>query len=248
MCEEKHCAHELSELCSCGPVQNGDSFRMAIHLAENMTDVDWHLTYGSLKKINPYQLCLVGKCRICGGRLCIEQKSFGVITTDDFLAAAYRHLHQFHHNLGQPLSDVDFRVKFVEMFREEDRATVKEWLARPENSHVARMYRRSGRKAYTIVHTSVDADRGSFPDPLGMGSYEEQQMARKELWRLVEKEKNEMDIHFDPSKYREECGDDFWEAYQEGYAAAWFTRFQILECPLYLSDEQPDGRQEEETR
>ena len=128
----------------------------------------------------------------------MEQKPFGVNTTDDFLAALYRHLYQFHRNMGQRLSEKEFRSKFVEMFREEDKSFVTEWLARPENSHVARMYRRSVRKIYTIVHTSVDADRGSFPDPLGMGSYTDQQTAQDELWRLVEKEKEEMDIHFDP--------------------------------------------------
>jgi hypothetical protein len=56
----------------------------------------------------------------------------------------------------------------------------------------------------------------------------------------VEKEKEEMDIHFDPDLYREEYGDDFWEAYQDGYAAAWFTRYQILECPLYSVDKKED--------
>ena len=71
MCE--HCNHGQEPLCTCGPVQGGDSFRMAVHLAENMTDVDWHLTYNSLKDIHPYQLCMVGKCKVCGGRLCIEQ-------------------------------------------------------------------------------------------------------------------------------------------------------------------------------
>lgn len=51
MCE--HCNHGQEPLCTCGPVQGGDSFRMAVHLAENMTDVDWHLTYNSLKDIHP---------------------------------------------------------------------------------------------------------------------------------------------------------------------------------------------------
>lgn len=242
MCEEKNCHKKLGELCSCGPVQSGEPVRIALHLTENITDVDWHLSYGSLKKIEPYQLCLVGRCRICGGRLCMEQKPFGVNTTDDFLAAVYRHLYQFHRHMGQRLSEKEFRSKFVEMFREEDKSFVTEWLARPENSHVARMYCRSVRKTYTIVHTSVDADRGSFPDPLGMGSYTDQQTARDELWRLVEKEKEEMDIHFDPDLYREEYGDDFWEAYQDGYAAAWFTRYQILECPLYSVDKKEDEK------
>ena len=242
MCEKKHCYQKFGPLCSCSPVQARDTFQMAIHLAENITDVDWHLSYQSMECVTPYQLCLVGRCRICGGRLCMEQKPFGVNTTDDFLAALYRHLYQFHRNMGQRLSEKEFRSKFVEMFHEEDKSFVTEWLVRPENSHVARMYCRSVSKTYTIVHTSVDADRGSFPDPLGMGSYTDQQTARDELWRLVEKEKEEMDIHFDPDLYREEYGDDFWEAYQDGYAAAWFTRYQILECPLYSVDKKEDEK------
>ena len=45
MCDEKHCNHGQEFLCSCAPVQGGDPFRMAVHLAENMSDVDWRLTY-----------------------------------------------------------------------------------------------------------------------------------------------------------------------------------------------------------
>lgn len=233
MCDEKHCNHGQEALCSCAPVQGGDPFRMAVHLAENMSDVDWRLTYNSLKDINPYQLCMVGKCRVCGGRLCIEQKPFGIITTDDFFAAAYRHLYQFHHNLAQPLSHADFRSKFVEMFRKEDRAAVEEWLAQPENQSVHTMYRRSVKRAYTIVHSWADADQGEFPAPMGMATFTVEKAARNELERLVAEEKENMEIPFSKDQYREEYGDDFWEAYQDGYAAGWFTRYDIIESPLY---------------
>ena len=214
MCE--HCNHGQEPLCTCGPVQGGDSFRMAVHLAENMTDVDWHLTYNSLKDIHPYQLCMVGKCKVCGGRLCIEQKTFGIVTTDDFLATAYRHLYQFHHNLAQPLSTKAFREKFVEMFRKEDRAAIEDWLALPENSHVARMYRRSVKGAYIIVHSWADADQGEFPSPSGVATFTDREKARAELNRLVTEEKENMEIPFSKELYREEYGDDFWEAYRDG--------------------------------
>lgn len=241
MCEERHCHHEQNALCACGPVQSGDSFRMAVHLAENMTDVDWHLTYKRLVDIKPYQLCLVGKCRICGGRLCIEQKPFGIITTDDFLAAAYRHLYQFHHNLAQPLSRADFRAKFVEMFRKEDRISVEEWLARPENQSVHTMYRKSVKKAYTIVHSWADADQGEFPAPTGMATFTVEAAARKELERLVAEEKENTKIPFSREQYREEYGDNFWEAYRDGYAAGWFTRYDIITSPIYEDGGTVDG-------
>lgn len=237
MCEEKHCHRKYGPLCSCTPIVHGDAFQMAVHLAENMTDVTWHLTYNTLEQVSPYQLCLIGKCMLCGGRLCIEQKPFGVIATDDFLAVAYRHLYQFHHNLAQPLSTKAFRAKFVEMFRKEDRAAIEDWLARPENSHVARMYRRSVKGAYTIVHSWADADQDEFPSPSGMATFMNKDKALAELERLAAEEKENMDIPFSRELYREEYGDDYWEAYRDGYAAGWFTRYEIIESPLFMDKE-----------
>lgn len=146
MCDEKHCQRDGIEMCSCGPIKSGDTFLMTIHLAENITDVSWRLTYKSLKEIHPYRLCMVGVCKSCGGRLCIEHKPFDTVTTEEFLEAAYQHLYQFRHNMDKPLSREDIRVKFVEMFRKEDQPFVEEWLAKPENSDMAWMYRRSMKK------------------------------------------------------------------------------------------------------
>lgn len=238
MCDPNHCRHDPQDLCSCKPMQDVDPFQLAIHLAENITDVDWELSYQSLSVIIPYRLCLIGKCRICGGRMCMEQKPFGIVTADDFLASVYRYLYQFHRNIGQKLSDREFRAKFVEMFHEKDRPYVMEWLRRPENQSVHTMYRRSRplSMAYTIVLTSADADKGNFPSPEGMGTFMDHDVARDELKRLVEKEKEEMEIPFNTDLYREDHGDDFWEAYQDGYAAGWFTRYEIIASPLYTEN------------
>lgn len=122
MCERTYCRHEHERLCSCPPVTCRDALGMAAHLAENMEQVQWSLTYNSLKDIKPYQLCLVGKCRICGGRLCMEQRPVEADSTDGFLAAVYRHLYHFHRSIGQCLPCAAFRIKFVEMFHKEDRA------------------------------------------------------------------------------------------------------------------------------
>ena len=137
MCERTYCRHEHEKLCSCPPVTCRDALGMAAHLAENMEKVQWSLNYNSLKDIKPYQLCLVGKCRICGGRLCMEQRPVEADSTDGFLAAVYRHLYHFHRSIGQCLPRAAFRTKFVEMFRKEDRAAIEDWLALPKNSHVA---------------------------------------------------------------------------------------------------------------
>ena len=49
MCERTYCRHEHERLCSCPPVTCRDALGMAAHLAENMEQVQWSLTYNSLK-------------------------------------------------------------------------------------------------------------------------------------------------------------------------------------------------------
>ena len=68
---------------------------------------------------------------------------------------------------------------------------------------------------------------------MGMATFTVEKAARNELERLVAAEKENMEIPFSKDQYREEYGDDFWEAYQDGYAAGWFTRYDIIESPLY---------------
>lgn len=114
---------------------------------------------------------------------------------------------------------------------------IEDWLALPENSHVARMYRRSVKGAYTIVHSWADADQGEFPSPSGVATFTDREKARAELNRLVTEEKENMEIPFSKELYREEYGNDFWEAYRDGYAAGWFTRYEIIESPLFMDKE-----------
>ncbi len=196
MCERTYCRHEHERLCSCPPVTCRDALGMAAHLAENMEQVQWSLTYNSLKEIKPYQLCLVGKCRICGGRLCMEQRPVEADSTDGFLAAVYRHLYHFHRSIGQCLPRAAFRTKFVEMFRKEDRAAVEDWLSMPENQSIHAMICGNAKRVYTIVHSWADADQGNFPAPEGMAAFTVKEEARKELARLVTEEKENRTIRF----------------------------------------------------
>ena len=237
MCERTYCRHEHERLCSCPPVACRDALGMAAHLAENMEKVQWSLTYNSLKEIKPYQLCLVGKCRICGGRLCMEQRPVEADSTDGFLAAVYRHLYHFHRSIGQCLPRAAFRTKFVEMFRKEDRAAVEDWLSMPENQSIHAMICGNAKRVYTIVHSWADADQGNFPAPEGMAAFTVKEEARKKLARLVTEEKENRTIPFPTEEYCEEYGEYFWEAYRDGYAAGWFTRYEIIESLLFLAPE-----------
>ena len=85
---------------------------------------------------------------------------------------------------------------------------------------------------YTIIRTSADADHGSFPPASAEGSFLSMEAAQTYLHELVQKEKDEMYIPFDEKDYQEEQDDTFWEAYEDGYAAAWFTRLEIVKSEL----------------
>ena len=86
---------------------------------------------------------------------------------------------------------------------------------------------------YTVVCTSADADRGSFPEPWTEGSYLLRSRAVEQLNRLADAEKKTLDTN----RYdREERTETSWEAYQEGYAAACFVRLEILESELHICE------------
>ena len=83
---------------------------------------------------------------------------------------------------------------------------------------------------YTIVSTGADADRGFFPNPSTRGSYLSLKRAKEELERLVIEEKDELDDRYD----KEDRGEDYWEMFQDGYAAALFSRLEILSSELHV--------------
>lgn len=74
-----------------------------------------------------------------------------------------------------------------------------------------------------------------------MATFTDREKARAELNRLVTEEKENMEIPFSKELYREEYGNDFWEAYRDGYAAGWFTRYEIIESPLYAENIEEKG-------
>lgn len=253
MCEKSKCRHRTEGLCSCPPVKNREDNLLALleHMAVNMTDVHWELDYTDLNRPEKRRLCRVGTCRVCGGVLCHEMDASDHLAGDGFLAAVYRHLYQVHHAGGRDMTDAEFRRRFVELFHVQDRPVVRAWLERPENSDVRYMYRRGSGAAdagepileipvYTIVRTGTDSDRGLFPGPQTEGSFLSLRRARAELKKMIEAEKDELDDRYDSM----ECGEDHWEAFQDGYAAALFTRLEIVSSNLHLPScvEMPEAR------
>lgn len=83
---------------------------------------------------------------------------------------------------------------------------------------------------YTIVYAAADSDKGSYLISEARGSYLSLAFAREELARQITEEKAELDGRYDC----EDRGEDRWEMYQDGYAAAAFSRLEILATELHL--------------
>lgn len=134
MCEKRTCSHHGEELCTCRPVKERDADIISLisHVFTNMTDVMWELDYTDINRPEKRRLCLVGVCRVCGGRLCHEVDASDNLTGDDFLAAVYRHLCQVHNAGGRHMARQEFRERFARMFREQERPMIYEWLERLE--------------------------------------------------------------------------------------------------------------------
>lgn len=84
---------------------------------------------------------------------------------------------------------------------------------------------------YTIIKTGADADRACFPDPEVKGCYLSLACARAEFARLVDAEKQALDERYNSI----DDGEDYWEAYQDGYASLCFSRIDLLTSELCCS-------------
>ena len=78
---------------------------------------------------------------------------------------------------------------------------------------------------YTIVHATPQ-------QMVGRGSYQTLAAARKELEKQISAEKELIPADYDC----EEKGEDFWEMYQDGYAAAAYSRLEIVPAMLHYGE------------
>ena len=78
---------------------------------------------------------------------------------------------------------------------------------------------------YTIIHATPQ-------QMIGLGSYQTLDAARKELEKQIQVERNVVPADYDCEEY----GEDFWEVYQDGFAAAAFSRFEIVPAMLHYGE------------
>ena len=83
---------------------------------------------------------------------------------------------------------------------------------------------------YTILYVSSDAEEGEFIVSKSMGAYLTLDAARKELAKQIAARKKTIPANYDC----EERGDNFWTMYQDGFAAAAYSKLEIVPTTLNL--------------
>lgn len=83
---------------------------------------------------------------------------------------------------------------------------------------------------YTILYVSSDAEDGDFIVSKSTGAYLTLDAARKELERQIEVKRAAIPDNYDC----EERGDNFWTMYQDGFAAAAYSKLEIIPTTLNL--------------
>lgn len=83
---------------------------------------------------------------------------------------------------------------------------------------------------YTIIHAASNSENGCFAVSKARGSFLSLAAARKELERQIAAEKVLLPADYDC----EEQGEDFWMRYQDGFAAAAYSKLEIVPTTLDL--------------
>ena len=118
-------------LCTCIDWDKADLADKIHHVISNFDFTGFELNYTTLEPEKGRLLCKVGRCRICGKRLCYGDDLPAQSTPDDLLADIFRRALQMWDSTHEPLPDGAecFTDLFVSLFHEADRERVNKWLA-----------------------------------------------------------------------------------------------------------------------
>lgn len=121
-------------LCRC--IRWGDEdFDVEVdHLIHNFEFLRLELEYDTLAPGAVWRLCQIGRCRRCGGRLCIGTHMTARDTLEDTLASIHLLVGQRWQRRTGTCSgrNKDFQELFIRLFHEDDRQIVQDWLAQQQ--------------------------------------------------------------------------------------------------------------------
>ena len=100
------------------------------HLVCNFELTGFDLEYTTLEPEAGRYLCRIGRCRVCGKRLCYGDELPAQSTPDDLLAEIFRRTFQMWLDSNERLpGGMDcFTGLFLSLFHESDREFVCEWM------------------------------------------------------------------------------------------------------------------------
>ena len=128
---ERECKCSQS-LCTCIDWKNDDLAVRVNHVLYHFEFQRFKLEYATLEPEEDRRLCKIGRCRTCGGDLCIGRELPGHVDPDVLLAEIYRWMFQTWDASHDGLSSgADcFTDMFVSLFHEADLEQVNKWLDR----------------------------------------------------------------------------------------------------------------------
>ena len=126
------------QLCRCIDWPDEDFDVEIDHFIRNFEFLHVELEYASLDAREPVRVCRIGRCRVCGGRMCDgttlpPEKTVRELMPTICLLAGLA-FQQFGYPL--PAGTSSFREVFPTLFHEEDQAFAKQWLSEPEGWHL----------------------------------------------------------------------------------------------------------------
>ena len=118
-------------LCTCVDWGKDDLAARIHHIICNFEFTGFGLEYTTLERPEGRRLCRIGRCRVCGKRLCYGADLPAQSTPDDLLADIFHRTFQMWRDAPEhlPAGAECFTDLFVSLFHEADRERVNEWLA-----------------------------------------------------------------------------------------------------------------------
>ncbi len=117
-------------LCGCIDWQQDDLAARIHHIICNFEFTGFELEYTALKPGEDCRLCRIGRCRVCGKRLCFGDDLPTQSTSDDLLTEIFRRtFREWMDSKERQLDGADcFTDLFLALFHEGDHEFVRKWL------------------------------------------------------------------------------------------------------------------------
>lgn len=141
--------HNQEPYCTCINWKDEDFDVEIDHLVHNFEFARLEVTYPELSTTAPMMLCEIGKCRQCGGRICIGAIGSRSNPVGEKLKwlyfIAFERLQQ--RSPAKPVTTKSFQSLFPTLFHECDQPFVRKWLESPETQSYVRSLLGSGKEA-----------------------------------------------------------------------------------------------------